>query len=377
MRIHEHQAKQLFAAHGIPIPRGDVALSPEDTVDVARYLSCPVVVKAQVPVGGRGIAGGIQFADNPPDTANVARRIIGMELKGYTVHRVLVEEQLDIAEEYYIGFTIDRSQGLPVAIMSSMGGVDIEEIAIKSPEKISQMVIDPLWGFHEYQIKNLIYRSGIHLTRQVIDIIKALWGVFQHFDATLAEINPLVVTREGNVVAGDAKFTIDDNALPRQPELAELAESDVDDPLERLAHSRRLEYVRLDGSVGVIGNGAGLVMATLDSIALEGGRAANFLDVGGGARADAVAAALEIVLADWNVRSVLFNIFGGITRCDEVAKGILAAIDLDKPRVPVVVRLAGTNEVEGRRLLEGSGLHIVETMEEAAQTAVALAEGSP
>ncbi|MEM2934651.1 MAG: ADP-forming succinate--CoA ligase subunit beta [Methanocellales archaeon] len=377
MRMHEYQAKQVFASYKIPIPRGEVAQLPEEAREIARRINKPIAIKAQVHVGGRGKAGGIAFAGTPEEAEFQARRILGMKIKGLTVEKVLVEEKLDIAEEYYLGFTIDRSKRLPVAIVSSMGGVDIEEIAAKTPEKIAKMHIDPLWGFHDYQARELIAKAGISrgVANRAAAVLKTLYQIFEEKDASLVEINPLAVTKQGEVVASDAKMLIDDSALYRQLDLLKFKEASEDNPLERKASELGLNYVKLDGNIGVLGNGAGLVMATLDLIHQEGGRPANFLDLRGGASADMVRKGLEIVLADPDVKVVLFNILGGITRCDEVAKGIVSVLSSMEVKVPIVIRLSGTNEREGREILKQVKVITAETMEECAKKAVAIAEG--
>ncbi|MEM2925179.1 MAG: ADP-forming succinate--CoA ligase subunit beta [Methanocellales archaeon] len=376
MRMHEYQAKQVFASYKIPIPRGEVAKLPEEAKEIARRINKPVAIKAQVHVGGRGKAGGIVFASNPEEAELQARKILGMKIKGLTVEKILVEEKLDIADEYYLGFTLDRSKRLPVAIASSMGGVDIEEVAAKTPEKIAKMHIDPLWGFHDYQARQLINNAGIKkvVAGRAAALLKTLYQIFEEKDASLVEINPLVVTKQGEVVASDAKMLIDDSALYRQPELLKFKEASEDNPLERRAGELGLNYVKLDGSIGVLGNGAGLVMATLDLIHLEGGRPANFLDLRGGASAEMVKKGLEIVLADPDVKVVLFNILGGITRCDEVARGIVSVLSSMEVKVPIVIRLAGTNEEEGREILKQVKVITAETMEECARKAVAIAK---
>ncbi len=376
MRMHEYQAKLIFASYKIPVPQGEVAQLPEEAREIARRINRPVAIKAQVHVGGRGKAGGITFASTPEEAELQARRILGMKIKGLTVEKVLVEEKLDIAEEYYLGLTIDRSKRLPVAIASSMGGVDVEEIAAKTPEKIAKLHCDPLWGFHDYQARQLVNTAGINraVASRAAAVLKTLYQIFEEKDASLVEINPLALTKQGELIASDAKMLIDDSALYRQPELLKFKEASEDNPLERKASELGLNYVKLDGSIGVLGNGAGLVMATLDLIQLEGGKPANFLDLRGGASAEMVRKGLEIVLADPDVKVVLFNILGGITRCDEVAKGIVSVLSSMEVKVPIVIRLAGTNEKEGREILNQVKVITADTMEECARKAVAIAK---
>jgi len=378
VKIHEYQAKQFLARYGVPIPPGRVASTPDEAAMAAKELGTRVVVKAQVHVGGRGKAGGIKLADTPEQAAAAAAAILSQPLKGLRVDRVLVEAALDIAAEYYVGVVLDRNARKHAVMMSAMGGVDIEEVARQSPEKIAKAWPDPLAGLADFQIRDMIYDAGLQrsLAQQIASVARALYQCYIACDATLAEINPLVVTSDGAVVAADAKMVIDDNALFRQPELAALRESADEHPLELEAFRRGLQYVYLGGSIGIIGNGAGLVMATIDEVKLQGGRPANFLDIGGGAKADLVANALELVLMDSDVRGVLLNVFGGITRCDEVAKGVLDAAGRVGLRVPMVVRLTGTNEEEGRAILSGSDLVPAETMQEAAEKIVALVGGA-
>ena len=377
MKLHEYRSKRIFAKYGVPIPQGDVARSPEEARQIATRLGKPVVVKAQVLVGGRGKAGGILLARDPAEAESMAERILGMDIKGLTVSRVLVDEAEDIAQEIYLGVVIDRAACRPVMMASSEGGVDIEEVARLTPERIVKVTVDPFLGLREYQARELAFGIGLDRAylRDFVHIAQGLYAAFLDSDATLAEINPLVVTQSGELLAVDGKMLIDDNALFRHPDLAELCELSEEDPYEQEARLFGLSYVRLDGEIGCMVNGAGLAMATMDLTKLYGGAPANFLDIGGGAKAEKVAAALRIILSDQNVKAVLFNIFGGITRCDEVAKGILAALDEVKPQVPMVARLVGTNEEEGRTLLAGANMFTADTLAEAAQKAVALAQG--
>lgn len=377
MKLHEYQAKEIMRRYGIRTPRGEVARTADEAGEIAARLGCAVAVKAQVHVGGRGKAGGIAVAATPDEARCQASRILGMNIKGLAVTKVLVEEAVKAAMEYYAGITIDRARRSIVVMAASEGGVDIEEVAARSPEKIARVWVSPREGFEPWQARSLALAAGFD--RKAVGAagtyIASLFRLFVREDASLAEINPLMLSEDGHVIAADAKITIDDNALVRHPEYQALAEEDSDDPLEREAHRRGLTYVKLDGNIGVIGNGAGLVMATLDAISAEGGRAANFLDIGGGARADVVRNALELILMDGRVKAILINVFGGITRCDEVASGLLAAAESVSVRVPMVVRLAGTREEEGRALLREASVVAAEGMADAARQAVALASG--
>jgi len=378
MKLHEYQSKKLFARYGIPIPQGEVAATPEEARRIAEDIGKKVVVKAQVLVGGRGKAGGIRLAQDPAEAEKIASEILAMELKGLPVRKVLVDEALDIARELYLGVVIDRIQGKPVMMASSEGGVDIEEVARRSPEKIVKAIVDPFVGLKPYQARELAFGIGLgkdHL-RSFTAIAQGLYKCFEENDASLAEINPLVLTGDGRLIAADAKVVIDDNALYRHPELAQMRDLDEETPAEREARSYGISYVQLDGEIGCMVNGAGLAMATMDVIKLYGGNPANFLDIGGGAKADKVAAALRIILSDPKVKAVLINIFGGITRCDEVARGILTALEEVKTDVPIVVRLVGTNEDEGRRLLAEAKMITATSLTEAAQKAVELAKGA-
>jgi succinyl-CoA synthetase beta subunit len=380
MDLLEHQAKELFARHGVAVPRGRVAWSPEEAETVAAELGGTVVVKAQVQVGGRGKAGGIQLARGPSEARTQAERIIGMDIKGHVVRRVLVEEASDIAAEYYVSILHDRAGKGFLAMASTQGGVDIEEVATRSPEAIVRVRVDPLIGLRPYHVSQLLYGAGFAAAAHqgATEILDRLYQVLLAADCTLVEVNPLVLTAGGQVMALDAKVSLDDSALFRHPELEALRDTFAQDPQEQAAKERGLNYVKLDGWVGIIGNGAGLVMSTLDVVAQAGGKAANFLDVGGGASAETMAAGLEVILSDHKVRSVLVNIFGGITRGDVVAEGILGALERlgDKVQVPLVVRLDGTNAEEGRELLAKSPSDKVvtaATMLEAAAKAVELA----
>lgn len=376
MKLHEYQSKQIFSRYGIPIPKGRVAASADEAKQIAKDLGSWVVIKSQVLVGGRGKAGGIRLAKTSEEAAEFADQILSMEIKGLPVRKVLVDEAAPIEAEIYLGITNDRNARRPVMISSSAGGVEIEEVARTTPEKIVKILIDPLLGLRDYQARDIA--AGIDLNRecwrQFLQIAKGLWQVYKDCDATLAEINPLVVTTGLKLLALDGKMVIDDNALFRQQPLAEMRDSDIEAPSEIEARRYGLSFIKLDGNIGCMVNGAGLAMTTMDIIKLFGGSPANFLDIGGGASSDKVSAALRIILTDRNVKAVLYNIFGGITRCDEVARGILAAIQEVKPNVPMVVRLVGTNAEEGRRILADANMITAETLVEAAQKAVSEAQ---
>jgi len=373
VKIHEYQAKEILAHFGVPIQPGRVAYTPEEAEAIARELGGPVVIKAQVYVGGRGKAGGIQFGDTPEQARTAAAKVLGMDIKGLTVEKVLVVSKLDIKEEYYLGIILDRKSQAPVVMVSKEGGIDIEEVAASTPEKIIQQPIDMHWGLRPFEARDILARAG--LPHQVIakggTILAALARAFIESDASLAEINPLALTADGQVQAADAKILLDDNGLFRQKEYAAWAESEESNPLEFEAKQAGLTYVKLDGNVGIIGNGAGLVMTTLDMVARVGGKPANFLDIGGGAKAEVMRKALTFVARDPQVKGILVNIFGGITRGEEVAKGvILAQADLPKG-MPIVVRLSGTGAEEGRAMLKDAGLDWGKDMRDAAQKIVA------
>ncbi len=380
MKLHEYQSKRLFARYGIPIPRGDVAITAEEARRIAKELGGPVVIKSQVLVGGRGKAGGIKLAQNADEAERVAEKILGMNIKGLTVKKVLVDEASDIKKEIYLGIVIDRSARRVVMMASSEGGVEIEEVARQKPQAIIKVTIDPFLGLRSYQANQIA--MGIGLDREhfpaFTQIAAGLYEAFQACDASLAEINPLIVDGAGKLLAVDGKMLIDDNALFRHPNLIEMRDVDEETSSEREARQAGLSYVELDGEIGCMVNGAGLAMTTMDLTKLFGGSPANFLDIGGGAQSDKVATALRLILADPNVKAVLFNIFGGITRCDEVARGILVALDQVKPSVPLVARLVGTNEEEGRAILASSSYKLItaSTLADAAQKAVAAARGA-
>ena len=376
MNLHESQSKQIFARYGIPIPRGRVASNSDEVKQIAEELGGRVVVKSQVLVGGRGKAGGIRLAKTAEEAQELANKILGMEIKGLPVRRVLVDEAVGIEKEIYLGITNDRASRKPVMIASAEGGVDIEEVAARSPDRIIRLHIDPLLGLREYQSRDIAVAIDLpkEYWRQFMTVADGLWQVYKDNDATLVEINPLVITKDKRLVALDGKMVIDDNALFRRPDIAEKRDLDVEAPEEITARKYGLSYIKLDGQIGCMVNGAGLAMATMDIIKLYGGQPANFLDIGGGAGAEKVAAAFRIILSDPNVCAVLINIFGGITRGDEVARGILAAIQEVKPTVPMVVRLVGTNAEEGRRLLADANMITAETLAEAAEKSVTAAK---
>ena len=375
MKLQEYQSKRIFAQYGVPVPEGGVATTPQEAREIAERLGKPVVVKAQVLVGGRGKAGGIKLAETPEEAEAVAAQILAMDLKGLHVRSVLVEEASDIVSEIYLGIVIDRAAKRPVMMASSEGGVEIEEVARRAPEKIIKVPIDPLLGLQGYQIREVAYGIGLgsDLMRGFLKVARGLYTAFTKSDASLAEINPLVVTGDRTLLAVDAKMLLDDNALFRHPDLAEMRDLQEETPAEREARGYGISYVQLDGTIGCMVNGAGLAMATMDLTKLYGGAPANFLDIGGGAKADRVAAALRLILSDENVQAVLFNIFGGITRCDEVARGILTVLEEVETEVPMVARLVGTNEEEGRAILADAEMITAASLEEAAQKAVAAA----
>ena len=380
MKLHEYQSKRIFARYGVPIPRGDVASTPDDAYKIAARLGERVVVKAQVLVGGRGKAGGIKLANDATGAEAGAGQILGIDINGLKVRKVLIDEAANAIGEIYLGITIDRATHCPVMMASAEGGMEIEEVAKVMPERIFKVSIDPFLGLQGYQARELAFGIGLEkdLVSSFIHIATGLYSAFVDCDASLAEINPLLVTDQDggrlSLLAVDGKMIIDDNALFRHPDLAEMRDVDEEAPAETEARYYGLSYVKLDGEIGCMVNGAGLAMATMDIIKLYGGMPANFLDIGGGAQADRVAAALCIILADPKVKAVLFNIFGGITRCDEVAKGVLEALEQVPTDVPMVARLVGTNEEEGRRVLAGAKMATASTLVEAAQKAVELAQ---
>jgi succinyl-CoA synthetase beta subunit len=377
--LYEYQGKELFARFGIPVAEGRLATSPEEARAAAEELGVPVVVKAQVLTGGRGKAGGIKLAGSPEEAEARARDILGLDIRGHVVRKLWIERAAEIAKEYYLSITFDRGEKKPLFMLTTQGGVDIEEVAEKTPEALARLHIDPLVGFQPYQARWLCFRAGIDdpgEQGQTIALIGKLYRAFVESDAMLCEVNPLIVTPEGEVRALDSKFTVDDNALFRHADVAEMRDLEAYPAEERAAREKDVTYVKLDGEVGILGNGAGLVMSTLDVIAQAGGRPANFCDLGGGGDAQGVVDALGVITADPQVRSIFFNIFGGITRGDEVARGILAALGRMEISQPIVVRLDGTNADEGRRMLAEAApanLHVEDTMLSAAERAVELA----
>jgi len=379
MDLYEYQGKELFRRFGIPVSEGRLATSPEEARKAAEALGGQVVVKAQVLTGGRGKAGGIKLASGPEEAADHAETILGMDINGHVVRKLWIESASDIEREYYLSLTFDRGEKKALFMFTKEGGIDIEEVAAERPEALAKLQVDPLEGFQPYQARRLIYGAGIKdesEQKQIAKIAERLHAAFVGADAMLCEVNPLIVTPDGEVKALDSKFTVDDNALFKHADIAEMRDLEAYSPEERKAREKDVTYVKLDGEVGVLGNGAGLVMSTLDVVALAGGRPANFCDLGGGGDAQGVVDALEIISADPQVKSILFNIFGGITRCDEVARGILQALEQMTIGEPIVVRLDGTNAEEGRELLRDAApenLHVEPTMLDAAKRAVELA----
>ena len=375
MKLHEYQSKQYFAKFGIPIPKGRVVTTSSDAKQIAEELGGRTVIKAQVLVGGRGKAGGILLAKNPSEAEEFARQILAMKLKGLPVRKVLVDEAANIEQEIYLGITNDRTARKPVLMSSSAGGVEIEQVAKETPEKIVKVHIDPLLGLRDYQTRDVA--AGIDLPREYWrsfgQIAQGLWQAYVNSDATLAEINPLVITSNKELLAVDGKMVLDDNALFRHPDLSEMRDLDVEAPSEIEARKYGLSFIQLDGNIGCMVNGAGLAMTTMDIIKLFGGEPANFLDIGGGAGSEKVAAALRIILSDKKVKAVLINIFGGITRGDEVARGILTALEQIHTDIPMVTRLVGTNAEEGRHILAKEKMITAETLADAARKAVAIA----
>jgi succinyl-CoA synthetase beta subunit len=374
LKLHEYQAKGIFARYGIPIPAGEVATTADQASEMASRIGKRVVIKAQVHVGGRGKAGGVKFASDSDEAHKVAGDILAMSIKGLPVKKVLVGECLDVADEYYLGIIVDRKSQRPVVMASAAGGVDIEEVARRTPEKIHKHFVDPTRGLLSYEARDLAFKiiPDPKVALKAAAILMKLYTVFVSIDCSLAEINPLVRTSDGQVVALDAKITIDDNAVERRPEIEQMRDLGAENPYETKARERGLSYVKLDGSIGCIVNGAGLAMATMDMIKHFGGEPANFLDIGGSSSPEKVTAAMEIVLSDENVRVILFNIFGGITRCDDVAKGIVEALGRIKVTVPVVVRLTGTNEDVAREILREIAVVPVTAMDEGVKEAVRL-----
>jgi succinyl-CoA synthetase beta subunit len=379
MDLYEYQGKQLFRQFGIPVSEGRVATTPEEARAAAEELGGSVVVKAQVLTGGRGKAGGVKLADGPDDAEQKAKDIIGLDIRGHVVRTLWIEQASDIAKEYYLSITFDRGAKRPLFMFTTQGGVEIEEVAANDPDALVRLHVDPLEGFQPWIARRLVYGAGIedaNEQKQLAAIIEKLYRCFVECDAMLTEINPLIVTPDGVVKALDSKFTVDDSSLYRHPDIAELRDTSATDPLEALAREKGVTYVKLDGSVGILGNGAGLSMSTVDVVVVAGGQPANFCDLGGGGDAQGVVDALEVITRDPQVKSILFNIFGGITRCDEVARGILEALGRMEIATPIVVRLDGTNADEGRRILAEAAppnLHVEPTMLDAARRAVELA----
>jgi succinyl-CoA synthetase beta subunit len=379
MDLLEYQGKQLFARHDIPVPNGRPATTVDEALDAADAIGYPCVIKAQVQIGGRGKLGGIKIAKDKDEAREHASNILGMDIRGLTVHELWIEEASQIEDEWYTSIVFDRSAKAPLIMLSTKGGMDIEAVAEEDPAAIASLHVDPLVGFQDFHGRRLAFDAGIpeDLVRPTGAMIAKLYEAFVAEDAMLVEVNPLIVTPERKLRALDAKVTLDGNALFRHPENAALRNPSAEDPQEQMAKERGLTYVKLDGDIGILGNGAGLVMSTLDTVAQVGGQPANFLDAGGGSKADAIVSAVEVILSDPKVKAVLFNIFGGITRCDEVANGLIEAFAQVKPEVPFVVRLDGTNDEEGRRLLAEAdlpNLHVEATMLGAAERVVELAK---
>jgi succinyl-CoA synthetase beta subunit len=378
--LYEYQGKELFKRFGIPVSEGRLATTPEEARAAAQEIGGQVVVKAQVLTGGRGKAGGVKLAEDPDDAEAKAKDILGLDINGHVVRKLWIESASDIAKEYYLSITFDRGAKQPLYMLTREGGVEIEQVAEENPDALARLHVDALEGFQPYQARRLIYGAGIDdlsEQKQILTLVEKLYRCFVESDAMLTEINPLIVTPDGEVRALDSKFTVDDSALFRHPDIAEMRDVEAADPQERLAREKGVTYVKLDGNVGILGNGAGLSMSTVDVVVVAGGRPANFCDLGGGGDAQGVVDALEVITSDEQVRSIFFNIFGGITRCDEVARGILAALEQMKIELPIVVRLDGTNADEGRRILADAvppNLHVEPTMLEAAQRAVELAQ---
>ena len=379
MDLYEYQGKQLFRQFHIPVSDGRLATTPQEARAAAEEIGGQVVVKAQVLTGGRGKAGGVKLAEDPADAEAKATDILGLDIRGHVVRKVWVERASDIAKEYYLSVTFDRGTKRPLFMLTTEGGVEIEQVADENPDALARLHVDPLEGFQPYQARRLIYGAGIDdlsEQKQILSIVEKLYRCFVESDAMLCEINPLIVTPEGEVKALDSKLTVDDSALFRHPDIAEMRDVEAADPLESFAREKGVTYVKLDGEVGILGNGAGLSMSTVDVVVVAGGRPANFCDLGGGGDAQGVVDALEVITRDQQVKSIFFNIFGGITRCDEVARGILAALEQMQISLPIVVRLDGTNAEDGRKILAEAAppnLYVEPTMLDAAQRAVEIA----
>ncbi|MFA5326904.1 MAG: ADP-forming succinate--CoA ligase subunit beta [Prolixibacteraceae bacterium] len=376
MKIHEYQARQIFRDYGIPVPNDVLCYTVSEVEKAARELNCMVVVKAQVLTGGRGKAGGVKLAKNVEEAVSIGKQILGMDIKGFTVEKVLVTEAANIEKEFYIGFVNDRNTKSVTLMASAEGGVEIEEVAKNNPEKIIKFPVNALTGLLDYQARNIALQlfGNIKQAQKAASILTKLYKLFVETDATLAEINPLILTPEGDVFAIDGKMNFDDNALFRQPKVLAMREPDEDELKEIAAHEKGLSYIKLDGNIGCMVNGAGLAMATMDMIKLYGGSPANFLDIGGSSNPQKVIDAMNILLGDKNVKAVMINIFGGITRCDDVAKGLIKALEIISTEIPIVVRLSGTNAEEGLAMLKETGLPTVSSMSEAAQKAIELSK---
>ncbi len=375
MKIHEYQAKEIFKRFGIPVPDGKVATTPEEAEKIANELGAPLVVKAQVHVGGRGKAGGVKLVKTPEEAKEAASKILGLDIKGLTVKKVLITKAIDIKDEAYIGYIVDRRSKKPLVMVSAAGGIDIEEVARETPEKIHKFVIDPFYGLLPHQAMELALKlyNDIKLVRKAADVILKLYKAFISVDASLSEINPFVVTPDGEIWAVDAKINIDDNALVRHPDIEEMRDVTEAEKKELDAKSKGLSYIKLDGNIGCVVNGAGLAMATMDLIKKYGGEPANFLDIGGSSSPEKVVNALNILISDKNVKSIFFNIFGGITRCDDVANGIVEALSKLTINLPIVIKLAGTNEDEAKKILSQTELITATSMADGAKKSIEIA----
>ena len=375
MKIHEYQAKEIFKRFGIPVPDGKVATTPEEAEKIANELGAPLVVKAQVHVGGRGKAGGVKLVKTPEEAKEAASKILGLDIKGLTVKKVLITKAIDIKDEAYIGYIVDRRSKKPLVMVSAAGGIDIEEVARETPEKIHKFVINPFYGLLPHQAMELALKlyNDIKLVRKAADVILKLYNAFISVDASLSEINPFVVTPEGEIWAVDAKINIDDNALVRHPDIEEMRDVTEAEKKELDAKSKGLSYIKLDGNIGCVVNGAGLAMATMDLIKKYGGEPANFLDIGGSSSPEKVVNALNILISDKNVKSIFFNIFGGITRCDDVANGIVEALSKLTINLPIVIKLAGTNEDEAKKILSQTELITAASMADGAKKSIEIA----
>jgi len=377
VNLHEYQAKEILAKYGIPVPPGKIAFTADEAKQIASEYGDLVVIKAQVHTGGRGKAGGVKLARSPEEAREKAAQILGLNIKGFVTKKVLVAKGLNIAREYYAGLILDRASQRVVLMLSKEGGMDIEEVAASRPDALIKYPIDPHKGLRPFEARELVKRAGMEGNlNKLADVLVKLYQAYVGIDAAIAEINPLVITDSGEVVAADAKIVLDDNALYRHPELTPLREFEAEHPLEVEASNYGFSYVKLDGNIGVIGNGAGLVMYTLDLVQRCGGKAANFLDIGGGAKADVVYNALRVVLKDQDVKGIFINIFGGITRADEVAKGVIRALDEDILTKPVAMRVAGTAEEEAKALLQGRPVYMYPTSTEAAKAIISITGGA-